>query len=589
MTGEAPSAMVDPYDSLESRLLPPHHLSTPPEPRPKGVRRAVVKVPGKLMLAGEYAVLAGQPALATTLDAHLTVRASIGSSQDRPHPFAGEITVSSDLWMEEDRNPESDGQLRGSRDQRGGKGARTGGHQRPFLGYKINPGTGVVRAWYGHPSSHSPFTSGGSIGGASVSVLDPEGDRDPLQATRDAFEQEKGVVNEVHDGLHAAPPASHQPLIQAVLRGAQALGIHQGTVHVSSELDVSHGFGSSSALYLGVMAALSALQFPLWDAAEGHHDSSSPLEPVGGRLPDWFLHGPLPLDLATHLGGDSRTLGDHPDRVTTLLWGASRLAYRLQWTMQKRASGYDTLTQLLGGIVQCQPFAAEDPRGGSFVTSQMKNTVDQGYDPEVHETLMHWPHQAQRLDCLQAGALARYAHVFVGGKGAPTGPLVRSSMAWMQDAEQSGFLRELCSLDHQVQMAALKLLKNPPPAGDNGALRDLLFAVSQHRQLLKKMPQYPLALAQTLEEIPGCDRSWSFKTTGAGGEDALLLWGELADLGEVSQTLRQMGWRRTGIGFDRFGLRLHVDLLGAQQPVPPGNQGTFRKTRSEPIFYPGES
>jgi hypothetical protein len=512
--------------------------------------RAVVKVPGKLMLAGEYAVLAGQPALATTLDQHLTVRASLPkATARRVQGENADLVVTSDLWSPTDLNSESP--LHDFSDSPSSDVKSAGRPSGAFRGYRINPKTGMICV-----------RQDLDFGGDSSDHSDPQ---ESLGA---------GVSESVYDGLHFTPPPSHRPLIQAALEGARAFGIDSGSIHVSSELDIRHGFGSSSALYLGVLTALAALKIPL----ESQYPPLDFLKSL--KLPSWFLDHRPQVDLCRLVSPGEGPTPQRAKSLSWLLWGVARLAFSLQWESQKRGSGYDTITQLLGGIVQSQPFSSEGLDGDSFVPSQQVN-ASHGLR---QETLAQWPYRVETINNIPPSRMSKWVHLFVGGQGAPTGPLVRSTMGWMLDAEQKGFLRELCARDQQVQKAALGLLKMGK--GDQEThVKSLMGAVGQHRRLLKKMPQYPNSLAQSLEKIPGCDHSWSFKTTGAGGEDALLVWGELAHLGEVSQCLRKLGWKRHNVGFDRFGI--NVQLEGPNPGARPVRCQPLTSRRSSELSPPG--
>ncbi len=93
-------------------------------------------------------------------------------------------------------------------------------------------------------------------------------------------------------------------------------------------------------------------------------------------------------------------------------------------------------------------------------------------------------------------------------------------------------------------------------AKPNAAVLTLVRAVAAHRQLFTGAPHFPQALAVALSEVDGCDLTWSFKTTGAGGEDALLLVGLEADLRAPAAVLKTLGWRRLRAGFESAGARV---------------------------------
>ncbi len=418
-----------------------------------------VRVPGKVMLAGEYAVLTGRPALAATLDQHLLVRARTGS------PYGSDsngLLVTSDLWVD------------------------LGEHQERLpVGYLIDRRGSYVCPLYA--GKNRPGKEWGPV----INLL---GNR---KAILDALEQQV--------------PSSHLPLLLAAWEGAQTFKIDGGALHVISELDVRFGLGSSSALYLGVFGACGAMA-----GAWGQNPGS-----------------------------------DQPN------WQIPRLAMKLQHTLQKRASGYDIATQFLGGMVEFQIH---------------QETQDSLGDPYL------WPGKVVRHPEGTSRRLARYAHVFVGGRGAPTGPLVKSTVDWIHER---GVWQDLCSLDERVQASLKQLLAiSPSEATPLSLIEEFYGAVKNHRQLIRQMPQYPGEIAIALQETPGCDKAWTFKTTGAGGEDALLLWGEIPYLMDATKVLRGLGWKRLEAGFERFGMQVQLNQKGvhknATRDLGSSLRGEFR-------------
>lgn len=367
----------------------------PAAPTETALPEVTVKVPGKVMLAGEYTVLGGSPALAVTIDKHLAVRARLAV------PGFG-LSVGSELWPEPKQVGEAD-------------------------------------------------------------------DRTP------------GV----------------EPLVAAVARGARLFDLKDVALRVDSELVISHGVGSSSALRLATLLAMEELQ----------------------RL----------------------STGAAKARARTDLWPTARHAFDLQLEAQGQASGYDIATQLLGGLVRF--------RRGPTATA--------------------WPAEAIRLDDRAHAAMTRVVHVFVGGTGAPTTQLMGSTSAWL--AESDRLARLGVATERLLQAFDQTFAATDPTSTDN--LKHLTAAVGGHRQSLVGSPGYPTKLAAALATTEGLDESWSFKTTGAGGEDALLVVGALASVQAAETTLRRLGWKRLAAGYDTVGARISRGGRAVKAPRASATKG----------------
>jgi mevalonate kinase len=206
-------------------------------------------------------------------------------------------------------------------------------------------------------------------------------------------------------------------------------------------------------------------------------------------------------------------------------WLTAREAYRLQKEAQGAASGYDVATQLVGGLV-----VFESAPSGT------------GDSP--------WPGRVQVLDTTRQQGLARLVHVFVGGRGSPTGALVQSTREWLA---QDRRLETLRRLNQDLETHLLEALLDPR---DSASQRALLAATRAQRLFFAHSPEYPADLAQALEATSGCDEAWSFKTTGAGGQDAILLLGLPEALTAPITALKELGWSRLAAGFETAGTRI---------------------------------
>ncbi len=219
-------------------------------------------------------------------------------------------------------------------------------------------------------------------------------------------------------------------------------------VSIISDLKVSYGVGSSSALRLGVLTAI-----------------------------DSYLTGSALSKAA--------------------VWAKADQAWQIQRQAQGQASGYDIATQVAGGWVHYrQP--SDKPLSGDSVA--------------------------------RIGSRSDLVKVFVGGKGEPTAAKVGFTYdAIMADTDRDSFF------------SASRALTEAWSSCDIG-VRDLVERVAAHRAFLAKWGLVPEAVSSRLKGLSGCDTIWSFKTTGAGGEDAILLVGESQELMEAVRVMKALGW-----------------------------------------------
>lgn len=191
------------------------------------------------------------------------------------------------------------------------------------------------------------------------------------------------------------------------------------------------------------------------------------------------------------------------------LWSdeeVAKQAYLDQKKQQGFASGYDIMTQALGGVLL------------------------------FRQDELCWPLEnncfTEYKDWLQ-----NYFHIYVGGKGAPTEKVGGSTLQWLSEHDKKSELSQLMEvLKEEILAAALKS-KNDSPFSQLfwSTCRDL-------RHLFAETSYFPQQIFSGLEEIDGFDCIWTCKTSGAGGEDALLLIGKKSDLFEADRFLRSQGW-----------------------------------------------
>ena len=283
-------------------------------------------------------------------------------------------------------------------------------------------------------------------------------------------------------------------LCRAVQFAAKKTGMHGGKVSVTSEIDVEHGIGSSAALRLGVCAAFFYLQ----------KQETSPKNDI------------LPRD-------------------------SIYSAWQLQTEGQGLASGYDVVTQYVGGLVEF-----------NFQYSDNKWTP-------------HWfKHQLE--------SLGQFVQVFVGGSGAPTAQTLQTMTSWL---DSGGRLERLIDLSENLVDAFIIASQWPNPVN----LKNLVRACSASRALFWGNPHFPSNIASALSTVPGIDDRWSWKTTGAGGEDAILLVGRAADLESAKAKLASIGWHRLDAVFSESGAKILGPLAAISEIDEPQRSHPTKSTK----------
>lgn len=233
---------------------------------------------------------------------------------------------------------------------------------------------------------------------------------------------------------------------------------------IDSDINVSDGLGSSSAVCLGALAAIAA---------------------AGGRK--------------------------------ETLWQLAELVWTHQRQRQGFASGYDVATQCQGGLVLMEP------------------------------DFTKWPGQ---LNSLPWRHLAEIVHPYHGGGGAPTGELGSSTLNWLRSRGQMLRVRQACEnlIDQLLEFNR-----------KDENLDELIKAAVILRQEFEEHPKFPVHLLKALRELPGFDRSWTFKTSGAGGEDTILLLGRSAELQQAHQCLDHFGWHPLSVTISPLGTQINLE------------------------------
>lgn len=293
------------------------------------------------------------------------------------------------------------------------------------------------------------------------------------------------------------------PLLHATAINAATYGIDRANFAIASDIQVSDGIGSSSALRLAVSMAM----------AEASHAWPTSNSQSAAYQPNAATADPALGNKTAGLDG----------LVQQRDWQPARMALALQRAAQGSASGYDVATQFVGGLVQ---FTGAD-------------------------SLADWPGSVATLPSPSVHALSQLVQVFVGGKGAATGPLLQSTQAWLL---ANGVWAEFCQRSDALVKAFDQALAEGKVQSESAYA--LYRACAAHRQLLSAAPAFPHEIAAALAKIPGIDQEFSWKTTGAGGDDAILLIGAPSHRGQAEAVLRRLGRRPLGVDFTDRGAEL---------------------------------
>jgi len=200
-------------------------------------------------------------------------------------------------------------------------------------------------------------------------------------------------------------------------------------------------------------------------------------------------------------------------------WQLAGQAFELQKQSQGLASGYDVATQFVGGIVAYRSGGGQWP---------YRHTVQVFADEDLHRKL------------------SEVVHLFIGGQGADTTTVMCDTQDWIDTQGHSSMITTTTAL----QRAFADTLH------DLNNLRTLIEATAQWRRWFSASPHFPAPIEAALRTIRGRDRKWSWKTSGAGGEDALIVIGYREDITAVSACLVALGWHGFDYSIAQHGMQL---------------------------------
>lgn len=204
-------------------------------------------------------------------------------------------------------------------------------------------------------------------------------------------------------------------------------------------------------------------------------------------------------------------------------WDVARHAWKRQQEHQGIASGYDVATQTLGGLTYFQ-----------------------------HQNdLNPWPSATRQVPDL-FNQLPEIVHVYTGGLGADTRSTMRKTMSVL---DQQQLWTHWLAANRTWVRTFLAYLRNPD---SDVHWHQFLDANRTLLHFARKTPAYPKILSE-LERFEGHQKTWTCKTTGAGGEDAVLLFGTQDAIQEAHQWLQDSGWQQMPGCFSQAGWSVRVD------------------------------
>ena len=215
---------------------------------------------------------------------------------------------------------------------------------------------------------------------------------------------------------------------------------------------------------------------------------------------------------------------------------ATHTAWQLQSEGQSAASGYDIISQFAGGLTEFS------------------------FEYENNKWKPKWfRHDLEGLNDI--------VHVFVGGKGAPTASTMQTTSSWLDGGNRFEKLTDISeTLIDSINVSVLW--------PDKSNLRKLTGACGAARHLLSGGPHFPTELATELSGVTGLDQNWSWKTTGAGGEDAIILIGTRTFIQPAAEKLWKSGWHRLDHQFTMTGTHIvsmtdetGKSILGKSKPI----------------------
>lgn len=246
------------------------------------------------------------------------------------------------------------------------------------------------------------------------------------------------------------------------------------SIEINSEIDPSYGIGSSSALIISIISSLRIYKEII-------------------KKGDKFKNKDL-MSLEKYLSD-------------------AKVGFNWQRENQKRASGYDFLTEVVGGFVAFESGIVHKKDIWLYEFNHI-NTV---YDKN------------------------KYFRLYVGGKGAPTTSTTNRTYAQLK--EKNLFI-SLKKINDKITNETTKFINNYE-IKINNFLYIIKDTFKEHLNIISETDgKLPEKWVSHIISLEGFEKSFNFKSTGAGGEDALLFIGDFDSVPNLDSDLKKIGLHR---------------------------------------------
>ncbi len=201
----------------------------------------------------------------------------------------------------------------------------------------------------------------------------------------------------------------------------------------------------------------------------------------------------------------------------------AKTAFIGQKIHQGKASGYDFATQVVGGFI-------------GFSTNEN----------------MDW--KVDRCHLTDPSIASDFIHILVGGRGENTEKALVTMTQWMRQ----GSHKEELSIINQGLVGYLEKFFEQP---SNETMKENIIKSSAlSRNFFRSTPNFPHEVSSLIESVTGCDEDFSFKTTGAGGEDSLIVFGTATDCERILEKVSHLGWKQLVYKVDFTGAKFNGEL-----------------------------
>ena len=195
-------------------------------------------------------------------------------------------------------------------------------------------------------------------------------------------------------------------------------------------------------------------------------------------------------------------------------------AFDLHNKWQKQSSGYDILSQAQGGLIEGQGIYQEEK---------------------------FYPRKFQKFESKYLKNIADF-FLFAGtGRGSDTKKALKQNTLLFKNKSTKDELRKACS----ENVTSYKNLILDP--GSN-SYESACYITKEKRQFLGQLNNSPRELITSIARLRGRDKSWSFKGTGAGGEDLFLFVCEVDFKEKLSRDLENIGLKIFSYQCSELGL-----------------------------------